>query len=96
MKLNIDKNKLDKFCKENNIKKLSFFGSILTDKFTDASDIDILVEFKKDHKPGFLGMAKMERELSEFLNIKIDLKTIEELSQHIRESIVQEAEVKYG
>lgn len=95
MKINIDKNKLDKFCKENSIKKLSFFGSVLTDKFSDSSDIDVLVEFEKDHKPGFLGMAKIERELSELLKRKVDLRTVNELSLYFREDIVKEAVIKY-
>lgn len=96
MKITIDENKLAKFCKENNIQKLSFFGSVLTDNFSDKSDLDILVEFEKDHKPGFLGLAKMERELSQLFNQKVDLKTIDELSHYFRENIVKEAEVKYG
>ena len=95
MKINIDKNKLDKFCKENNIKKLSFFGSVLTDNFTDKSDLDILVEFEKDNKPGCLGMAKIERELSELLKRKVDLRTVNELSLYFREDIVKEAVIKY-
>lgn len=96
MNLEINEKTLQQFCKANGIKKLSFFGSTLTDKFSDASDLDVLVEFEKDSKPGFLGMAKLERELSELLCIKVDLRTPEELSRHIREDIVKEAVEKYG
>jgi predicted nucleotidyltransferase len=33
-------------CKQYNVKKLYAFGSVLTDKFTDKSDIDLIVDFK--------------------------------------------------
>jgi len=43
---------------------LSFFGSVLTDRFSDASDVDILVEFEPDCRVGYFGLAAMERDLS--------------------------------
>lgn len=33
-------------CQRNGIRKLSLFGSVLTGRFTDSSDIDILVDFQ--------------------------------------------------
>lgn len=32
-------------CKLHNVKSLSVFGSILTDRFNDSSDVDMLVDF---------------------------------------------------
>lgn len=96
MKIKIDEKRLSKYCSENHIKKLSFFGSVLTDKFNETSDVDALVEFEKDYVPGLLGMNRMERELSALIERKVDLHTKEELSKHFRESVVREAEVKYG
>jgi predicted nucleotidyltransferase len=93
---NIDQNRISAYCKENGIKKLSFFGSVLTNKFTDASDVDILVEFFEESIPGLLGFARMEKELSQIIGRKADIKTAEELSEYFRETVVKEAEVKYG
>ncbi len=87
---------LKKFCIRNHIKKLSFFGSILSDRFTDESDVDILVEFEEGETPGLLHFAGMEIELSEMLGRKVDLRTPEELSKYFREDIVKEAQVRYG
>jgi hypothetical protein len=42
-------------------------GSILTYRFSDQSDIDMLVEFEPKLGPGLLGIARMQRELSEML-----------------------------
>ena len=52
------------FCKANGIRRLSLFGSALTDHFEPESDMDMLVEFEPAHTPGLLGMSRLERELS--------------------------------
>ncbi len=96
MDIKIDEKKIKQFCQDNGIKKLSFFGSVLTDQYTDISDIDVLVEFNVDSIPGFLGLARMERELSKILGRKVDLRTKEDLSKYFRDTVVQEAKVKYG
>ncbi|MDR1846552.1 MAG: nucleotidyltransferase domain-containing protein [Bacteroidales bacterium] len=47
MKTTIINNEMIKnLCKQYNVKKLYAFGSVLTDKFTDKSDIDLIVDFK--------------------------------------------------
>jgi len=37
--------KIRKLCEQHYVSQLSVFGSILTDKFTKNSDIDLLVDF---------------------------------------------------
>ena len=89
------KSKLDEFCKTNKIKKLSLFGSYLNNSYGPDSDIDLLVEFEENTYYGLLDIARMERELSEIIGIKVDLRTPEELSRYFRDKIVKEAQVKY-
>ena len=36
---------IQKVCKERHVRNLYVFGSVLTNRFTDKSDIDFLVEF---------------------------------------------------
>lgn len=96
MKVDVDEKKISQFCKANHIKKLSFFGSVLTEKFTEESDIDVLVEFEKKSVPGMLTMIRLERELTDLIERKVDLRTKEELSRYFRDSVVKEAEVKYS
>jgi uncharacterized protein len=43
---------IKKFCEEHHITKMSLFGSVVSDHFTSASDVDILVEFDPKHIPG--------------------------------------------
>ena len=40
-----NKDKLMELCDSHNVKKLYLFGSILTDRFIDSSDVDFLVQF---------------------------------------------------
>lgn len=43
--LNINKEQLKALCKNHNVEHLYVFGSILTNKFSKESDIDLLVKF---------------------------------------------------
>jgi predicted nucleotidyltransferase len=87
---------LSDFCKKNHIKKLSLFGSYLTDNKTAKSDIDLLVEFREGHVPGYLGLCGMETELSELMGgIKVDLRTYKELSRYFRDEVASRAVVQY-
>jgi hypothetical protein len=92
----IDNKLLEEFCKANCIKKLSLFGSYLRNTYNDESDVDLLVEFEADTEYGLLDVARIERELSEMIGKKVDLRTSEELSSYFRDAVVKEAVVKYG
>jgi predicted nucleotidyltransferase len=94
--IQISQTALRQFCTQHNIIKLSLFGSVLRNDFTDHSDIDILVEFRANYTPTFLSLAAMERELSDLLKgRKIDLRTPEELSPYFRDRVMAEAVVQY-
>jgi predicted nucleotidyltransferase len=83
------------FCTRNHIRKLSLFGSILTDRFRPDSDVDVLAEFEPDHIPGFFGLARMEQDLSRIIGRMVDLRTPEDLSRHFRDQVVAGAVVQY-
>jgi len=72
------------------------FGSALHDELRPDSDIDILVEFEKDHIPGLFDMAGMEIELKEQLGRVVDLRTPAELSRYFRDDVVNNARVEYA
>jgi hypothetical protein len=83
------------FCARNHIRKLSLFGSILTPRFREESDIDMLVEFLPGQGPGLIGIAGMEIELSEMLGRKVDLRTPRDLSRYFRDEVVASAVPQY-
>jgi predicted nucleotidyltransferase len=91
----ISKEKIADFCKKNNIRKLSVFGSFVRDQLKPDSDIDILVEFEPDHTPGLFSIIRMEMELSEIVGRKVDLRTPEDLSKYFREEVVKSAKLQY-
>jgi len=93
----LPKDRLDEFCRRNHIAKLSLFGSVLREDFKPDSDVDVLVEFEERHTPGFLGLARMEEELSEMLGgRKVDLRTPQDLSRYFREEVLDSAAVQYA
>ena len=94
--IELPKEKIAEFCKRNHIRKLLLFGSVLHGDFRPDSDIDLLVEFNPAHIPGFFKLAHMERELSELMGKKVDLRTPQELSRYFRDEVISEAEVQYA
>ncbi|MEA5469854.1 nucleotidyltransferase family protein [Spirulina sp. 06S082] len=87
--------KIVRFCQKYHIRKLSVFGSVLRDDFSDESDIDFLVEFEPEYIPGYIRLAGMEIELSEIIDRKADLRTISELSRYFRQQVLKEAKIQY-
>jgi predicted nucleotidyltransferase len=93
----VPKAQLDEFCQRNHILKLSLFGSVLRDDFRSDSDVDVLVEFERNHVPGFIALFKMEQELSRLLGgRKVDLITEKFLNRRIRDRVLAAAEVQYA
>jgi hypothetical protein len=93
----IPNQQIAEFCQRNHILRLALFGSVLRADFKPESDIDVLVEFEPQHVPGLLGIARMERELSEIFDGRtVDLRTPEDLSRYFREEVKEQAELQYA
>ena len=56
-KINIPKQKIEEFCRQNRIRKLALFGSVLRDDFEAESDIDMLVRFEQEARVCFLNFT---------------------------------------
>ena len=83
-------------CRHHHIRRLSLFGSVLKGKDRPDSDVDLLVEFEPNSKPGLLKIAAIEMELSRLLGgRKADLRTAEDLSRYFRDEVVRTAEAQY-
>ena len=94
--IEVDKRVIASFCEKHHIVKLALFGSVLTDKFREDSDVDVLVDFDQEHIPSLFAVARMERELSELLGRKADMRTPEDLSEYFRDEVVRTALVQYA
>ena len=93
--IKVPREDIAKFCKRNQIRKLSLFGSVLRADFSDYSDVDILIEFESGKVKGMLEMAGLEIELSDILGRKVDLRTPAELSRYFRNEVVMNSAVQY-
>jgi uncharacterized protein len=94
--IKIDKSAISAFCEKFRIRRLAFFGSVLTDAFSPESDVDILVEFQDAKSVSLFDIAGMEAELEVILGRKIDLKTAEDLDRRFRQQVQNEAEVQFA
>jgi len=67
-------NEIRNLCKKNKVKNLYVFGSVLTDNFTDKSDIDLIVDIdSKDPLDYADNYFNLKFALEELLNRQIDL-----------------------
>jgi predicted nucleotidyltransferase len=88
---------LESVCHRRHIRRLALFGSMLRGTSRPDSDVDLLVEFEPEAKPGLLAMAEIEMELSGLLGgRKVDLRTAQDLSRYFRDEVVATAEVQYA
>ena len=87
--IQIDREKIARFCRERGIRKLSLFGSVLRDDFDpQRSDVDVLVEIAPDAKVG-LAYFGWEDELSQIIGRKVDM--CSRLNKYIEEDVRREA-----
>ena len=93
----IDPAALADLCRRYQIRRLSFFGSVLRDDFGPQSDVDMLVEFELEHVPGFLRLALIEAAFSQLLGGRhVDLITPKFINHRLRRRVLETAEVAYA
>lgn len=95
MNISIPKTVIQEFCRRNQIRRLSFFGSVLRDDFTAQSDVDALVEFEPEARIGLITLSGLEIELSQILGRRVEMHTIKGLHPLFREEVLETAEVTY-
>ena len=85
---------LQAICRRRGIVRLAVFGSALRNDFTDASDVDLLVEFGIGVQHG-LSFFAIQDELGRLLGRRVDLNTTQCLSRYFREQVLAEARTIY-
>ena len=72
--IDIHKEQIFELCEKHNVKELYLFGSILTDKFNDSSDIDMLIQFNPiELMKYFDNYMDLKEKLERILNRPVDL-----------------------
>ena len=92
----IPEDDLVRLCERHGIQELALFGSALTEPFGDQSDIDVLVTFKPQSRPGFLTLGRVQRELEQLFHRQVDLVPKNGLKPAIRDSVLATAQVFYA
>ena len=91
---------IESFCRQWNVSEFSLFGSVLRGDFNDASDVDVMVSFKKDAGWSLLDHVTMRDELAILFGRNVDLVTRKgvERSQNAlrRAAILETARVFYA
>ena len=88
-----DTDKLVQICRDNDVSMVGVFGSSSRGQESEQSDIDLLVEFSIPK--GLLAVGRLENELYEALNRKVDLLTEGAISPYIREHVLGELQILY-
>jgi predicted nucleotidyltransferase len=79
---------INDLCKQYNVRKLFAFGSVLTDNFSENSDVDLIVDFDKQAvKDHFLHYFDFKYSLESIFQREVDL--LEE--QPIRNSYLKKS-----
>jgi predicted nucleotidyltransferase len=85
-------------CKQYKVKRLYAFGSVLTDKFNDDSDVDLVVEFGEmpveDYADNYF---ELKFSLQDMFNRPVDLLEKQAIKNpYFRQNINQKRQLVYG
>jgi hypothetical protein len=69
----IDEHALAALCRRHRIKELSLFGSVLRDDFGPESDVDLLLVFEDNHRPGIDEYLSMQEDFRALFQREVDL-----------------------
>ena len=94
--IELDRRRIEAFCRRHAIRRLALFGSVLRDDFGPASDVDVLVEFQPGRTPGFFRLFAMEDELTTLVGgRRVDLLTPDDLSPYFRDEVARASQLLY-
>lgn len=91
-------NDINKLCSTYNVKQLYAFGSVLTDKFNNDSDIDLIVDFKPiDIKQYADNYYDLKFSLQDVLQKPVDLLEEKAIKNpYFREVVNKQRQLIYG
>jgi hypothetical protein len=85
--------KIIDYLKKYKILNVRLFGSFARNEENNNSDIDLIVNFQE--RKSLFELARIERELSEQIGIKVDLLTEKSISPYLIDKIKSEEKILY-
>jgi uncharacterized protein len=92
----LPKSEIASICRRYQVSELCIFGSAARGEMRPDSDIDLLVDFLPEARPGLLGLSAMMREFSGLLGRRVDLAVKPALKPVVRTSVLADAHVVYA
>ncbi|MDR3252756.1 MAG: nucleotidyltransferase domain-containing protein [Tannerella sp.] len=91
-------NQITDLCRKYNVRRLFAFGSVLTDRFNEQSDVDLIVDFdKKAINDHFLNYFDFKYSLEDALGRKVDLLEDQPIrNSYLRKNIEQTKTLIYN
>jgi predicted nucleotidyltransferase len=96
--INLHINQINDLCRKYNVRRLSVFGSVLTDTFDEQSDVDLIVAFDKTAiKDPFLNYFDFKYALENVLGREVDLLEEQPIrNSYLRKNIENTKTLIYG
>jgi predicted nucleotidyltransferase len=94
--LDYDRNQLDRLCREYHVTRLAVFGSVMRGEETPTSDLDLLIEFEPQKKPGLIRFFGLQNKFEQIFGRPVDLNTAGFLNIAFRDRVVQNARAIYA
>jgi uncharacterized protein len=95
MNLQYDKEKLKKLLRQNKINYLALFGSYAKDTQNPDSDLDLLFDYEDDSNLTLFDLIRIEKELSDMFQKKVDFVPIRGVKEEIKNEIIKSAVTVY-
>ena len=83
-------------CRRYQVRELCLFGSAARGDMRLESDIDLLVDFLPEARPGLLRLSALMREFSGLFGRRVDLAVKPALKPFVRASVLAESHVIYA
>ncbi len=83
------KSQIELLARKYRVRTLSVFGSQISGKASETSDVDFLAEFEKD--ADLFDLIGLSKDLEELLGKKVDIGSASSLHWTIKESVLKEA-----
>ena len=90
-KLGVTYEQLAAVCRKYGLRRLAFFGSVLTDEFGPNSDVDILIDYPRDQIPGLRASYEMEQDFMQLFGRAVDIGNFNFIYPAFRSAILKAA-----
>lgn len=93
--IGLESERLREVCERYGVARLDVFGSVAASEVGPDSDVDLLYVLKPGTRLGF-SFFDLEDELTELLGRPVDLVARESINRHIRDQVLQTAQLIYA